>query len=240
MTDRIQNQLNSVGASITVAHSPEHKNTWHGKEPEDFGTDLAALEAAYGAVIGKAAQVEAATGGATDAKAAAETALENAAFVLARALASHFRKTGDLDRLGKVDLTKTAIVKLRAQPLVNQATAIRDLAAVAATEPDAAKRGVTAARIATLSAAITNFSKVMNAPRGQIINRSTMIREVETDTANLLDQCSALDDLALQFDGTEAGRRFIEAWKHARIIVDAGHSPAEKTAPTPPPTPLTA
>jgi hypothetical protein len=26
----------------------------------------------------------------------------------------------------------------------------------------------------------------------------------------------------LQFDGTDAGKRFIEAWKRARIIVDSG------------------
>jgi len=45
-----------------------------------------------------------------------------------------------------------------------------------------------------------------------------------------------LDDLALQFDGTDAGKRFIEAWKRARIIVDTGggHS---GTPPTPPATP---
>lgn len=32
----------------------------------------------------------------------------------------------------------------------------------------------------------------------------------------------------------EAGRRFIAAWKQARIIVDAGHGPGEDTPPTPP------
>jgi hypothetical protein len=38
-------------------------------------------------------------------------------------------------------------------------------------------------------------------------------------------QLSDLDDLSLQFNGTDAGRRFIEAWKCARNIVDAGHGP---------------
>ena len=29
-----------------------------------------------------------------------------------------------------------------------------------------------------------------------------------------------LDDLVQQFDGTDAGKRFIEAWKRARILID--------------------
>jgi hypothetical protein len=48
-----------------------------------------------------------------------------------------------------------------------------------------------------------------------------------------------MDDLVLQFDGTDAGKRFIEAWKRARIIVDTsgGHSGTPPTPPTPPSTP---
>ena len=85
-----------------------------------------------------------------------------------------------------------------------------------------------------LSSAITGYQAVMNTPRGQIVNRSTLLKEVETDTADLMVQLSDLDDLSLQFNGTDAGRRFIEAWKRARNIVDAGHGPAAvKPAPAP-------
>lgn len=232
---RLQNQLNMVGACLTVAQSSDHKPAWTGKDPADFGTDLTQLQTDYGAVTAKAAQAEAATGGAADAKAVAESALEDAAYVLARALANHFKKTGDLDRYGKVDVSKSDIVKLRAQDLVNKTTAIRDLGTVAQAETDAAKRGVTAARVTALTAAITNFTKVMNTPRGQIVNRSALLREVETDVAALLEKVSDLDDLVVQFDGSEAGERFIEAWKRARIIVDAGGGNGS-TTPTPPST----
>ena len=100
----------------------------------------------------------------------------------------------------------------------------------------AAGRGVTAARIATLTAAIAAFGKVMNTPRGQIVNKSALLREVETDTAALVQLATDMDDLALQFDGTDAGKRFIEAWKRARNIVDTGggHSGTPPTPPTPP------
>ena len=54
------------------------------------------------------------------------------------------------------------------------------------------------------------------------MNRSTLLKEVDTDTADLLEQVADMDDLVLQFDGTDAGKRFIEAWKRARIIVDSG------------------
>jgi hypothetical protein len=238
MNLRIQNQLNMVGACISVAQSSDYKPVWTGKPPADFGTDMAKLQTDYGAVTAKAAQADAATGGGGDEKSAAETVLEDAAFVLARALANHVKKTGDLDRLGKVDVTKSEIMRLRTQELVNKTTAIRDLGTAAVSEAGAAGRGVTADRVAALTAAITSFSNVMSTPRGQIVNRSALLKEVETDIAALVEFVNDMDDMALQFDGTEAGRRFVEAWKRARIIVDTGggHGGTE-TPPAAPPAP---
>ena len=66
------------------------------------------------------------------------------------------------------------------------------------------------------------------------MDRSALLRELETDIAALLDQTGDLDDRALQFDGTDEGKLFIEAWKRARIIVDSGsgHStPAPRACP---------
>ncbi len=194
------------------------------------------LQTDYGAVTAKAAQADAAIGGAADAKSVAETTLEDAAYVLARALANHFKKTGDLDRHGKVDVSKSEIMKLRTQELVNKTTAIRDLGTVAVAEAGAVGRGVTAARVAALTAAITSFSNVMSSPRGQIVNRGALLKEVETDTAALMESVNDMDDMVLQFDGTDAGKRFVEAWKRARIIVDTGGGHATPT-PVPPPTP---
>ena len=126
-------------------------------------------------------------------------------------------------------------MKLRTQELVNKTTSIRDLGTAAVSEAGAAGRGVTAARVAALTAAITGFSNVMSTPRGQIVNRSALLKEVETDVAALLEKVSDMDDLVVQFDGSEPGKRFIEAWKRARIIVDSGGGGG--TSPTPPATP---
>ena len=228
-----------VGACITVAQSSDYKPAWDGQQPADFGTDLALVTTAFGSISAKHAEAKSATGGGADAKALAEDGLETGAYILSRALAVHFKKTGDLDRRGKVNFTKTYIAKLRDRDLIDQATAIRDIAASAASEPGAASRGVTAARVATLTAAIAKFTALLNTPRGQIVNRSTLLKEVETDTAALLDQVDDLDDLVLQFDETPTGQRFLQAWKKARIIVDAGNGHGEdeeeeKPAPTPP------
>ncbi len=234
MNLRLQNQLHMVGACINVAESSDYKPIWSGSPPDDFGAEFGQLKADYGAIVAKSALADGASGGAADAKSVAQAALEVAAFVLARALALHFKKSGDLLRLGKIDVTKTDIVKLRTQELVNRATAIRDIGAAAVGEPGAAGRGVTGTRVAVLSAAIDSFSSVMSAPRGQIVNRGTLLREVEADVAALREKTSEMDDFVVQFDGTPSGNRFIEAWRRARIIVDTGGA---QTAPSPAPQP---
>jgi hypothetical protein len=236
MNIRLTNQINMVGACINVANSKDYVGVWTGNPPADFTTDFTQLQTDYASVTAKAALADGASGGAGDAKAQAETALEDAAYILARALANHFKKTGNLEKLAQVDVTKSEIVQLRQQDLLDKTTAIRDLASATVAEPGAAGRGVTAARITTLTTAINAFTGVMNLPRGQIVNRSTLLKEVDTDTADLLEQVADMDDLVLQFDGTDAGKRFIEAWKRARTIVDSGGGHGSPP-PTPPATP---
>jgi hypothetical protein len=69
---------------------------------------------------------------------------------------------------------------------------------------------------------------------------------VETDVAALVELLSGMDDLVIQFDDTEAGSRFIEAWKRARMILysGGGHggngTPAAPVAPAEAAAPLTA
>ncbi len=102
-----------VGSSITLAQSSDYKSAWDGQDPADFGIDLALLTGKFGSISAKHAKALAATGGAADAKASTESTLESCAFTLTRALAVHFKKSGDLDRRGKVNFSKTDLVKLR-------------------------------------------------------------------------------------------------------------------------------
>lgn len=75
-----------------------------------------------------------------------------------------------------------------------------------------------------LSGGLDRYGMLAKAPRGQIVNRSALLKEVETDTAALVEFVNDMDDLVLQFDTSPTGQRFMEAWKRARIIVDVGGS----------------
>lgn len=222
MDSKTQNYLSMVGTCVATAQNPAHRPVWDGQHPADFGDDLVLLNAQHLAIVEKAAQWDAATGGAASAKASAEATLENAAYILARACYNHFKKAGDLTSAAKVDYTRTEIGKLRAQELLTQTTAIRTLAQHAAADALSIRRGVTPGRIGALTAALTAYTALMNTPRGQIVNRSAIGQEIETGTGTLLDLLRDLDDLAIQFDSTPAGLLFIEAWKRARIIVHSG------------------
>lgn len=209
-----------VGTCLRVAQSREHSSVWLGQEPRDFSTDLSTVEIGYKVALGKAALADTSKGGASDPRTQAETALENTAHVLARALALHFKKTNDRIRHVSVDLTHTQIVKLRENELVAKATDIRNLGQVMQSEEDASARGVTATRVETLTRAIEAFQTLQSQPRSRTLTRSTLLRELETDTAALVEQLRDLDDLVVQFDGSASGLRFISAWEKARVIVD--------------------
>ena len=241
MNDRITNQLNMVSACLAVADRPEYNAVWVGQPTLDFSADLSSIRGEYQGIIAASVLADAATTGPAAAKDTAETNLENAAFVLARACTAHFRKTGNQTDLAKVNLKKNEIKKLRDQALVTTGTLIRDLAQAASTQPGAAGRGVNTARITALTNAVNAFSALLNAPRGTIANRAALKRDIETRVAGLVSLVEAIDDLVVQFDTTPAGRTFIAAWKQARIIVDGGHGPGEEDAPdgggTPPPNP---
>lgn len=238
MNDTLTNQTNMIDTAIKLANRPEHKAVWENQQPLAFGIDLAALETALADALEFAGAAYSATTGTTDQKAAAEDALEDTVYPVARSLANFYKKTGDLTNLAKVNLRKSAIVRLRDADLTMKCTEIRDLAQAAVGQPGAEDRGIVAARVTALTTAINSFETLRNTPREAIADRSAMRRELKTVVAGLMQDIADLDDLVLQFDTTEAGRHFIAAWKQARIIVDAGHGPGEEEEEPPtPPTP---
>jgi len=222
-----------VEASLAVAESKDYVGVWTNQEPLAFGTYLAGLRECYTNVTSTVALAESAAGGAADTKAAAESTLEELAFVMARALTVHFKQTNNLTDRAQVDLTHSAIVQLREKDLVARVTVIRDLAAAALPDKEAAAHGVTSARVEALTTALKAFEKAMTLPRGQIVNHGTLLKEVETDTAGLLEKLHDLDDLVVQFEGSPAGKRFVEAWTRARVIIDRVAEIQAKTHATP-------
>jgi hypothetical protein len=217
---RTSNKLNMVGACLTVAHETKYQPVWFGQPPVSFEKGLATLQAGYLSLTLKASEAESSNGGATETKAEARIALIECAHVLARALAVHFKGAGDLTRLGQINLTRTDLVCLRENDLVPMAIVIRDIGAAAQAEPSAGDNGVSPANVGALTAAIDVFQTLIAVPRGRIVYRMTMLKEIETDIIALVALVRDLDDLVLQFHGSAAGRGFIEAWKNARTVVD--------------------
>ena len=223
-----------VGACLTVTHDPKYQPVWSGQPPVSFEKGLATLQAGYLSLTLKASEAESANGGTSDAKAEAESSLLEGAHVLARALAVHFKSTGDLTRLGQIDVTRSDLVRLRENDLVTNAIVIRDIGAAAQTEPSAGDNGITAARVSALTAAIDVFQAIITTPRGKIVGRKTLLNEVEADIVGLLVLLRDLDDLVLQFNETDPGRSFIAAWRSARMIIDrVGAYPKPEPSPSP-------
>ena len=236
MNDRIQNRLNMLNACLTLAHGPAHRAVWDGKEPLAFGEDLAALKTDLAATVSLAAQLGGALPGASDAKDEAETALEDAAYLVVTGMRSFYKKTGATEALGKINFSKSHLQRLRDAQLVADAAAILAAAQSAVTQPEAVKRGVTPAAVSALSAALAAYDALLAKPRTNQVSRNTLLRELTTRIGAHLEAIAGLDDLVLHFGATAEGRRFIDAWQSARVIIDAGASPAgdeEPTAATP-------
>lgn len=238
MNDQLTNELNMAGACIAVADQDEHKAVWEGNEPTAFETDLTALKARVTAATALQSQLEGGNGGSADAKENAETFLEDLAFRMARALANYFYSINDLENFGKVDVVKSDITRLRHQALTARCEGIRDLANGVSALPAAIARGITAAKVTALSAAITAFNGVRHSPRAVISDNAAKRRDLTTDVAAIVTSIRMLDDLVDQFDG-DAGEHFREAWKNARTIVDLGHRFRKPETPVTPPTPPT-
>lgn len=241
MNDLLTNRFRSVKACIGVANLDENRPVWEGIPPLGFGEDLAELTADYAVAEDIAARASSAAKGHADAKDEAEGPLETLCYKTARALSSHFKKSGDLTRLAKVNFKLGYYQKLRDQLLITAATDLISIGTTARSETGAEKRGVTPALIAELQAALDKFSGVDSAPRTGIVNRSALLKDLDAKVAALMEQLEDLDDLVIQYDGTAAGRNFIAAWRQARLIVDSGHGPAadDDGADTPPVTPPT-
>lgn len=230
----LSTHLHSFRACLNVAYSEDFIHIWRSSPPAEFRSEMAKLSEEVEALSQKAALAERVAGGAAEAKAIAQRALEESTYVLARALTLQFTRAGDFDRRGRVDLSRRDVTRVRTQDLLDRATAIRDIAASVVGQPGAEDRGITAERVEETSQAIATFSSLMGTPRGQLAHRGTLLRELEEGVKALRVRLSTLDDLVLQFNRTQDGLRLIGAWRRARVLVDLrGNSgaPSQPEAP---------
>ena len=125
--------------------------------------------------------IQCVTTGVIENKRLARQALCSAAAVVGGAVAAYAEQQGKHDLFDSVDFSAPDLLHQTEADCLTHCTDIFNAGT---------------ANLAALTAAITLFTARMNDPRGQIVNRSTLLKEVDTDTVGLMQQVADMDDLA--------------------------------------------
>lgn len=227
------NYSNKLNAYQTVAAVlADYEATWQG---------LPALVAAATALnaniaeIHALAQAQASREGVANEKSYALAALGDVAFEVGAAVHAYAVVAGELALEGRVDFSRSLIVRGRASSVLART---RDILA-AATEQLAnlADYGVTQAQLTDFEAKIDAFEAAHTKPRQQVTKASVATRSLEVRfraTDAILSK--RLDKLVVRFKASAPA--FYKNYQAARTIVDipGSHHPATST-PTPAPQP---
>lgn len=95
------------------------------------------------------------------------------------------------------------------------------------------------AKITAAAAAVAELRKFCTKQSADIADRKSLTLQMRERFNTVEAKFVALDDLILQFNGTEAGRALIASHQEARIVRDLGAGPGEPEAPAPAPEPPT-
>lgn len=241
MKDTLASKLVSFQASLTVADKEENKPLWQNKPPIAFGEALLAARTAVAALATAAADQSANIRGVADALRGMRIQFENALHPLTRATFRCLKNLGNNQDASKVDFTPTDLRIARAVALSGIGETVLNLAEPL-TRPGnngqpapGDKYGVTAVKFAELDELWTNYSTAVGAPASARARRKAITDALPGQFARVEEQFAELDDLVIQFRGTEVGDRFVEAWFNARRVVDTGRRAARPNPTTTPP-----
>lgn len=218
MTDRQEDQLSMFDEVITYSDA----NTAATSGIAAYATTLTAFKTVVGNIKSKDQQSAQLIGGFSDTKADLKKKAADEGAKIAKAVFSYASSINDLTLKGKVKFAPSELQKKRDDALPQVLNDIKSIAdALVTVTPPATNPlepyGVTAARLTAFGTMITNYSNSISNPRNAIINRKTILQELDTlfiqANAILKDQ---LDGLAFQVGGT-----FYMGYKNARIIVDS-------------------
>lgn len=239
MNSELDIRLKAFNRSLGVLALPENVILWKDQPPEIFTVKQGEAVIMAAALSDAAKQQETARTGITAEKDREETELEDAAHILGQALALWFDSNQREDEAARVGYPISSWRQLRDQQLLTRSQLVIDLADAAVSGPqaaDAAKYGVTAAAVASLTKERADYAEIVTAPGVAQAVRKALTRGFRPAFALVERKFGELDALILQFGGTPAGRSMIAAWKDARLHKGAnGPAPAPApVAPTPP------
>ena len=239
----LTSKLGSFQATLAVADGDEFKALWLNQPPLAFTEGLAAARGAVTALGTSGAEQSAPITGSTDVLRGLRTQFEHALHPLARAAFRCLKSLGRDEDAAKLDLTPSDLHNARAVALAGIGESLLELAEPLSQPPAAGqpapgeKFGVTAAKVAALDALWERYSTAVGAPRSARARHKAITDALPGQFAAAEDKFSELEDLVLQFRGTAAGDRFVDAWFNARRVVDTGRLANRPTPPAPAPTP---
>jgi hypothetical protein len=240
MNDTLTTKLGSFQATLAVADKDENKPIWQNQPPIAFSECLLAARTAVAALAKAGADQSADIRGSTDGLRGLRTQFENALHPFARATFRCLKSIGNNEAAGKVDFTPSDLRNARAVALAGIGETVVDLAEPLTRSPGNGqpapgdKYGVTAAKFAEVDQLWTNYSTAVGAPASARARRKAITDALPGRFAATEEKFAELDDLVIQFRGSEAGDRFVEAWFNARRVIDIGRRAAKAVPASPP------
>ncbi|MGL4399982.1 MAG: hypothetical protein ACRCXD_08945 [Luteolibacter sp.] len=234
MKNEFANRQNMNLAVLALLDDPAHQPAWKDQKPVLFTTRAAALRPKVTALTGLIAGQQADTTGHAGDKEREEQELEDCAHEIGETLAGWFEDQGREADAAPIDLSPSAWQILRDTELLAKAKLLHDkLTAALATDAAAlVPYGLDATDATLLAQETADYEKLVATPAAAISGKKALTKALRPSFREVSELLGKMDRLVLRFRKTEAGARFAEAWKAARIIRDLGGSaPAEPTPP---------
>ncbi len=236
MKNTLLNKLSSFQAALSVADDSDNQALWKGKSPKAFDAGMTTVHTAVAELSGHAASQSAPITGTAEALKKLRADFEAALHSLARATYRTLVKLGRTEDAAKVNLTPTDLHDARGTELATTGETVLDLAEALTTADTAIADdyGITPASVALVDDLWTRFSTAVGAPRGARSQRKAKTDSLPPKFAAVEELFSEQDDLIIQFNTTEPGQRFVEAWFNARQVVALGRRAAKPKTPASP------
>ncbi len=239
MIDEFLAKLRMYSAVKTHLQSREHQRLWLNQPPQVFTTLYNQFETGANDLGAFGDTQSQPTTGATQQQNLAETALEDAAHPLARALRLLLLAQGNQTDAEAWNLALTDWRRLQEQALLNRAKALQTAleATTQGATPTGTAYGITAAKVTDFNALVDAYEAVIGAPVAARASRKARTAELRPRFAAVDGLLADMDDLILQLRGSEAGDLFVAGYFNTRRLGDRsdGSSNPGGVGTTPPP-----
>ena len=233
MKDTIANKVTSFSATLGVADKPEYQVLWQNQSPKAFADGLLVARTSTAALITAGGQQSARITGVGEAFRTLRKGFEAGLFRLSRATFQCLTKLDRTADAAKVDLSKTALHDARGVALAGLGETVLELAEPLTVAPaPGTDFGITPASVAAVNDLWSRYRTAVGAPVSARSKRKAQTMDLSAQCAATEALFAALDDLVVQFDGTPAGKQFVEAWFAARNVVELGTHHAHPATPT--------